>query len=367
VIKKLQDITHKKVSAAYFDVTPPFNLQFGNLNIENTLKAKRVYLSISLPYLILGRVAFNNVVMEKPEFVYVRSPQPEAAAIPAAVSQPEVTGNNTASGRVSPKRPYLIIKQLTIKGGKINFLDQTVNRQGLKLIIKDIDFRLTNFYPLPFSAVTGFDLKARIPWQAGKEEGKIEAEGWLNYYKKNMEAVLKIDGIDGIYLYPYYSNWVDLDKARIESARLSFTSNIQGISNNVAAECHLELTDIVRRPRAEDEPEQKAAKITDKVLDIFKALNQGKIVLDFTIKTKMTRPEFGFGNIKMAFENKLNKAVGGTTMGPQDVFLLPAKIWEKAVEIGTATSKAVFGGVVAVGKEIKKTVEGTPKNEPGQK
>ncbi|MCM8796499.1 MAG: DUF748 domain-containing protein [Candidatus Omnitrophica bacterium] len=368
LVKKLQEVTHKKVNVAYFGITPILNLRLRNLVIEDMMKAEKVDISVSVPYLIFGKVALNNLVMDKPEFLYIRSAQPVSAPGRDNISYsvqtplaPEAKGVSKTRGGV-----YLIIKQLRIKNGRMNFIDQTVAPQSLKIAIKDIDLRLTDFYPLSYSTVTSFDLKARIPWETGKEEGEISVDGWLNYSKKNMEVTLKINGIDGIFLYPYYSQWVDLDKARIQSARLNFNSNIHGIDNNVTADCHLELVDIVRRPLKEGESQEKAAKIADTVLDIFRALNHGKIILDFTIKTKMDKPEFGFGNIKMAFEDKLNKATGEIVMSPQDVFLLPAKLWEKLIEGGTFVSKTVFDGVVAVSKEIKKTIEGIPKNQSQQ-
>ena len=68
-----------------------------------------------------------------------------------------------------------------------------------------------------------------------------------------MQASVDIRDIDGIYLYPYYANWVDLEGARIEKAKLNFSSKITGINNDVNAACHLALADIVRRPLAEEE------------------------------------------------------------------------------------------------------------------
>ena len=113
-----------------------------------------------------------------------------------------------------------------------------------------------------------------------------------------MLASLKIENIDAIAFYPYYSTWVDLEKARIEKAKLNFSSKIRGKDNDISAQCHLELTDIVRKVRPPEEAQQKAERLTDAVLDMFKAMNQGKVVLDFTLHTKMDHPQFGFENIK---------------------------------------------------------------------
>ncbi|MCX5703081.1 MAG: DUF748 domain-containing protein [Candidatus Omnitrophica bacterium] len=363
IIKGIEDFTHKKVSIAFFDFSPPFNLQMRDLNIEGLAKVESVSVSPSIPYLLTGNIALNNVTLVRPRVTYQRDPAlvtESAATTPApATTIPGVTANAVAATvRPAKKQPLrLIFKRFNIKGGRIGFIDRTVGSEGIKLAVKDINLNLTNLYLFPFSAITNFDLQGKIPWQEGQEEGKVTIEGWINLHKKDIQATLKIEGIDGIYLYPYYSQWVDLGKARIERANLNFTSNIQGLNNNVTAECHLELTDIVRKQRAPDEPQEKAEKIADAVLDIFRALNQGKIVLDFTMRTKMDRPEFGFGNIKMAVENKLAEAARSNEFKAEDVLALPGKFLEGLVKGAADLSKAVVVGTFAVGKEIKRSVD----------
>jgi len=358
IIKKLEDLTHKKVNIGYFGMRPPLNLEIRNLDIEGLVKVDAIFVSPSIIGLITGKLALNSVRIINPKLFYERVIRQAAES---------ATGITSVSGKVvkSKRRMSLpsVFKRLSIKNGRIDFIDRTVGQDGIKITLKDLNLNLTNLYALPHSAVTAFELKGRIPWQEGREEGKIEAEGWLNLLKKNMEATLKIEDIDGIYLYPYYSNWVDLEKARIEKAKLNFNSNIQGLNNNVTADCHLELTDIVRKPRSTDEPQEKAAKIADAVLDIFRALNQGKIVLDFTIRTKMDRPEFGFGNIKMAFENKLSQAKGSSGFKAEDIFILPGKLLEGTVKGAADVSKAVIDGTFAVGNEFKKAVQDSFKKE----
>lgn len=367
ILKGIEDFTHKKASIGDFDFSPPLNLQIRDLTIEGLGKVESVFIAPSIPYLLTGNIAFNNVLIVRPEITYQKNPVELTGltTAPAPAATPGTATPAPAAPTIKPaeKQPLrLIFKSFHIKDGRIDFTDRTVGQGGIKLAVKDINFNLTNLYLFPVSAITNFDFKARIPWQEGKEEGKVEVEGWLNLYKKDMQATVKIEGIDGIYLYPYYSNWVDLEKARIEKANLNFTSNIQGLNNNVTADCHLELTDIVRKPRPAEEPQEKAEKIADAVLDIFKALNQGKIVLDFNIKTKMDRPDFGFGNIKMAFENKLAQARSGE-FKPEDALMFPGKLLEGFVKGATDLSKAVVSGTFAVGNEIKKSVEDAFKKE----
>jgi hypothetical protein len=157
---------------------------------------------------------------------------------------------------------------------------------------------------------TNFSIKGSIPWREGQQNGSVSLEGWLNYSKKDIQAQLMIKDIDGIYLQPYYSNWVNLEKARIEKANLNFTSDISGLNNKVKIACHLELADIVRKPAEQPKEEVKPPKPVNKEEEFFSTINQGKIVLDFNFRTKMDNPEFGFDNIKMDFQNKAPEADG---------------------------------------------------------
>lgn len=363
IIKNLEAMTGKKVTIGYFELTPPFNLEIKGLKIEGMANLESIFIAPSLPYFLTGRVGLSRIIATRPEIIFERLPEATANQDVAAAPKtpPSVIPEQKKAKKESNLR--IVVKRLKIKEGKITFIDHTISQGPLKIIVKNIDFNLNNFSFFSSSRITNFDFRGSIPWQEGQEEGKILAEGWINFSKSNMQALLKIEDIDGIYLYPYYSNWVDLGKARIEKAKLNFTSNIQGLNNDVTAECRLELTNIARKPLEEGESQEKASKITDAVLDIFKALNQGRIVLDFTIRTKMNRPEFGFGNIKMAFEDKLAQGRKGNGINPQDVFILPGKIVEGTFKGIADLTAAVIGGTISAGKEVGKAVEGAFKKE----
>lgn len=358
IIRQLKTLSHKEVSIGYFGITPLLKLDIKNLEIKDTLKVEAISITPSILGILTGKIALNEVKVIKAEFNYEKSPA-ETTELPA-VSYPE----SAIAVKPKEKPPLpLIIKHINVKNGKIDFIDRTIGQEGIKITVKDINFNLTNLYIFPRSVITNFALKGRIPWKQGEEEGEIEAEGWLNLFKKDMQATLKIKDIDGIFFYPYYSKWVDLEKARIDKAKLNFIGNIHGINNDVTAECHLELTEIVFKPRPPEEQQEKAEKIAIAVLDIFKALNQGKIVLSFTIKTKMDRPEFGFGNIKMAFEDKLAKAVKKDKVDVEDILMLPSKFLQGTIKGATDVTTAVIEGAVAVGKEVTKAVTDPFKKE----
>jgi len=351
VAGQLEKLTRKKVSINYVGLTLPFNLEIKNLDIPGLARVEYASISPSIPGLLSGKIVLNNLKLINPQLVYVKTADNtktgEATVnVNTAVSAPAEQPKSIPAPKSDPKKDKylrLIIKHLSIKNGKIDFFDRTLPGEGIKITFKDINFHLRGLYIYPHSAVTNFELKARIPWLEGQEEGKIEAKGWANLFKKDMQATVKIADIDGVYLYPYYANLVDLEKTRIESAKLSLNSNLKSENNNLSAECHLELTDIVFRQRPEEEMD-KAEKIANAVLGIFKALNQGKVVFNFTIKTKMTSPEFNFAYIKTAFEDRLREGMKYSKVDYADILKIPAKrVGRTAADLTYALYNGTFG------------------------
>jgi len=125
----------------------------------------------------------------------------------------------------------------------------------------------------------------------------------------------------------------------------------------------LELTDIVRRPLGPDEQEEKTAKITNAILDALRSANQGKIALDFLVKTKMDKPEISLSDIRMAFENKLAESKKSAGITPEDVLAMPVRLLEGTVKEFSDLTRAVIGGTAAVGIELKKAVEASFRRE----
>ncbi len=362
IAKNIEQATGHRTSIGQLNVRPPLNLEIRDLEIEGLLKAGYIYISPSIPNLLIGRIALNKIKIVSPQLTYQRMPSPPAAqngSAPIAPSAPVVAAPVSAPAIAAAQHKILpiIIKSLKIYSGLLNFIDSTAPSGVIRFTVKDIYFYATNLSTLTTGSVTNFSLKGNISWNSGEPDGKILAQGWINPYKKDMLATLKIENIDAIVFYPYYSTWVDLEKARIDKAKLNFSSNIKGSNNNVDAVCHLELADIVRKVRPPEEKEQKAEILTDAVLDMFKTMNQGRVILDFTLHTKMDQPVFGFGDIKSAFEGKLMQGRARAGLRPQDMLLLPAKMLQSGIKSGVDFSNAALDGVFALGNGVKKFFE----------
>jgi len=364
---RLSEALGRRVDIGQIDIKPPLNLEVFDFNVEGLARIGYIYVSPSIPYLLTGRLALNKVRIVNPQISCERRLVPLSSA-QKPKQEPEIdkTAEKTAAAaegkEESPAKPAengfkLIIKSLKIRSGEVTFIDHTADSREVTVIVKNIDVNLRNLYTYPVDNDASFDFSGRLPWQSGEPDGRIYLYGRMNSYKKDVSADLSIEDIDAIAFYPYYSTWVDLEKARIEKAKLNFSSKITGENNDLSAQCHLELADIVRKARPPEEPQQKAERLTDAVLDMFKAMNQGKVVLDFTLHTKMDHPKFGFEDIKSAFEGKLMQARTNAGLRAQDMLLWPGKLLQGGIKSGSDLTKATVDGMVALGNGVKKFFE----------
>ena len=245
---------------------------------------------------------------------------------------------------------HFLIKSFLIQDGSFSYTDILSERKKIVIKIEDFNLKIKNLnFGFTGSQISEFELNGIMPWQGGFEKGKISLKGWINLFKRDMQAKLKIENIDGVYLHPYYEKWLDLEKSRIQEAHLQFESDISGHDNDLVAECHLELTDIVFRAKEPGEEEDQAYKVATTILEVFKAIDKGTISLNFTIRTKMNLPSLSYETIRDAFEKKLAKGIRYGKINPQDVVLLPVNLLNDTVEGATNITTALIDGIVQLG------------------
>ncbi|MFA5117473.1 MAG: DUF748 domain-containing protein [Candidatus Omnitrophota bacterium] len=408
IIKMADKFTGRQVKIEHVSLIPPYNLKLKGIIIKDLIKADSLYISPSILFSLNGKITLYEVKIFRPETSIEKLPaaaaqpqvkdaagEPVLPALPveqsAGVSQQkaevkpaekpveplkaldalpqasqEVLTQSEKTVTPAPKMPgvKIVIKHLIVENGELNLTDRSVGTDALNILVREVNLDATNVCLFPETAITNFDLKASIPWNNSKQEGRVEAEGWVNFFKKDMQATLKIKDIDGIHFAPYYSGWFNLEKSHIEKAKLNFTSSINSLHNDLTAACHFELTEVEFKKRAPDEQLEKTEKFASLVIGLFKAIGQGNVVLDFTIRTKMDDPQFSFGDIKMAVEDKISKAREGSGIKAEDVAAIPGKLLEGTVKGATDLTRGVISGTFGVGKELKDAVEAAFRRDP---
>ena len=364
--KKLHSIFQSEVTVGRVTTSFPFLLIAKNVEVKNWFKIRKAFASTGIFDIFSGNFILSNLKLEGVEFSLEKAKRDKSTEVNPEIKLDEsktlpvnpgaVTGSGAENDFFLPE--HIILKRLTILDGTFNYADYTKSETPINIKVKDLNIKLENFqWPFLNSGVTFFKISGRVPWENIKEEGWIEFEGWINFLKKDLRAKLEVKDIDGVYIYPYYSSWVNIDKARVEKIRLNFSSNITSINNDVNAACHLELTQISFKPKEEQEKEPRLEKITNVVLGLMKAMDQGKIVLNFNLKTKLDNPEFGLGVIEQAFRDKLYQSRKNHGSAAMDIIKFPGKVIEGTIASAADLTKSVINSTVSLGKELKKAVE----------
>lgn len=377
IVDELKSLTGRNVVIDKFLLSASLKIELQNLRIENVFKADSIKIVPNILESLSGKIVIQGIEITKPEFVVVRAVDKgnielvfaDSPLYVKAVSSasPGADVSLTSSQRLIRIRNVLVdalfIKNVLVIEGKFGFIDKTAAVDPVKLIVQDLNINLNNAILLPRSVIHNVELHGNIPLEGNLEPGEIEISGWANFIKKDIEANIKIRDIDGASLYPYYSDWVKLDRSRINTAKLSFDSQIHGLNNDVTADCRLELTEISFKERPEEEKEARAEKITTFVLGLLKSVDGGKMEIKFPVKTKMDNPVFGGDIIKAAVMEKVLKARDKSRIKAEDIVLFPEKVVQGTVKGATDITKALISATADIGKELKSALMGSIDNK----
>jgi len=275
IANRISALSGKKIAIGLFFIRPPLVVVARNVKIAGLMKADDISCSLSFFSLLYWKPVLSGIVISKPEIYYEIKPQQDKAVSKDKAVSGEIASDPTVTRQENPLQ--VVLRAIKIKQGRFDIVDYTAAYIPMKISGRDVDINLDR---------SGLKLNARLPWNNDQQEGKIEAIGSFNPAKKEATAKLNINNIDGAALYPYYSRWINLKEAGIQSARLDFTSNINLVGNNLEAACKLELSDIVHKSKAQ-------------------AFIQGKRAFNFNLVSKFTVIKLMLGNIDLILLDNL--------------------------------------------------------------
>jgi hypothetical protein len=378
VRSQLKRMFHHSVKIGSISSAFPFDLIIDNLEVEGVCKVRRAIVSGGVLDIFSGNIVLSELTLinaeinvgktakkpaqetEKPESEAAKQnvassipPQPKETSfkVPASAAVTEASGNLSAE-EDSSSVPYFFVKKLIIADSSVNFSAPGKDENGVKMTIKMINGLARNIqFPAVNRVITTFNVAGSIPWMNLKEEGKVELTGWMNLVDKDMLADLKMRDVDALFFYPYYRDWLDMQKANVGKAKVNFQSHITGLKNDVTMDCRLELAELQFKERKEGEAECKEEKIASAVFNILQACNKGGIVLDFKMRTQMDSPEFAFGAIRSAFETKVTQAVQQES-NRFSLLKTPARVVGGTLKSAADLTRSLIGGTVGFGSEI---------------
>ncbi len=361
IAEQIQRISGHKAAVEDFVIFPDMSIDAGKISIADFGSIKHLHIVPNIFAFMTGRAVFNLIEIKQPVFTYTRTALMSSSGESPAAVRPPAMLLFPSEGIHLPWAFPVIIKQLSLKNGTIHFIDNVIKNGHIALTINDVDLNVRNL-TAAYPVITQFRFNGWIPWERTEEKGNVLVDGWVNFFKNDIQAKVEVTDIDGIALQPYYLQHMqnfNLEEASIEKANLNFKSDIQGLDNDVTVKCRLELTNIVRTVRGPDQPKKRSERIADAVIHMLKSPDEGKMAVEFTFKTHMDRPAFGLGIIKRAVEDKFTHGRGENPLKPGNIILFPGRMIVGVMFGVTEVSKAMIDGSFAVGNEFKKAIQGS--------
>ncbi|HOW43364.1 MAG TPA: DUF748 domain-containing protein [Candidatus Omnitrophota bacterium] len=336
LIRKLEVLTRQKISLQSVSYRFPLSFRLNNLAIGDGFRVQQLYVEPVFSSLFKGNPYFTRVEALKPVVLIKRLP----------VSQQQRQGL-----RLSIVPAHHIV----IRDGEIELSDRAVAAREVKFQVKRIDAVITGLRQSLSPGIIRYAINAQVCWPE-TEPGSLKIDGWLDQQAKNIRARVAFRGIDGIFFYPYYQSKIDLAKARFKEAVFDFTGDISGADNRVAADCRLELVRHSFLPLAPGEEQGKPEKTARLLLDIFRNLDNGRILLDFTLHSSLDNPRIDLKPLQSALEDKINRGIKIETVQVEDAVILPQKIIKGTVKKVSELSQSVVGNAVDWGNQLKSAI-----------
>lgn len=259
-------------------VSFPFSITLTNLEVGNLARIEKISFSPSLLGFIAGKIVLGNLSVVNPLLTIEQSPN-------GKMNLPELEQKG--------KQPPLFITGLTLKNGKVVFTDKRIDRNGYVTIIENLNLRVSKVMLPPTSLHTNFRIEASLTNNKDKRLGDIFSSGWVDFGPKNMDGTFQIKDLEVTHFSPYYGNLIS--NREITSGNLNIDSNLNAENNNLKILTKLKLSNLVYAEE-EPKPEEEAQKvivfdIAKNALDLF-ADDKGNMNLDFSIETKLDKPNF---------------------------------------------------------------------------
>jgi hypothetical protein len=290
VISKLKESLHREVAIKDISLSFPLVIKVKNIEISGFTKIDYLSMSTSLIGFLSGKLILNNVTLKNPLFIIERLPN-GSLNLPIKNNPPKVNNPNPKNS----KNNFMVLPlSVDITGGRVLFKDKSANIENFVINGEDIDLHIVGSSLLPNNLSAKFKVSAVVYGLNPNKKGNINADGWVNFIKKNMDAEMNIEGLDCSVLVPYVGNFLPAE--RINKGTLLLKSTLKAKNNDLTIDSHLEIADLAKAIIAEENL-QGSNILSSVLIDMLKG-ETDKVALDFVIKTKLDKPRLDRVSIK---------------------------------------------------------------------
>jgi len=316
IVAQLDNVLQPQVDIESVKLIFPTTLQMQGIDIEDFLTAEELVIQPSLLTLLTGNIGFSKIAVIEPDITITRASD-GSFNVTSLLKLPK------SGGKAKP----VVIGELSVKNGVINFIDRKVESGGFSTKVTDFNMKVRN------------PLNPRFKISAEMQGGTFRTSGWVNLLRKDMDANLELSNINGAYFSPYFKKF--LSGRKLKSADLNSQVSLSAKNNEVEGICQLEISNIAYEEPPEEEvsQEEKEDSFPSPAALIFGSEGSLPKNISMDLPIKGTLIPFRIKLVKIAgsvFSEMLKQTISGD----------PEKLPEKIEDIGEQFK--------AFGKEIEK-------------
>lgn len=200
-----------------------------------TFEAERVTITPDLRTLFTRKIRIASIVIEKPYLSVLRNPG-KLVMVPSLTDREEKAQRNEDSARA------VIISNIELRGGSLDFYDATVSRPPYRTRIEEID-ALIQDAAAPAADKTRFDLIGIV--KGVRRDGRTKISGWVGPAARNSSSRITLEAVDLVALQPYL---VKKYEARVAKGTLDLNLASEVRNNNLNGKGKIVLRDLTFAP-----------------------------------------------------------------------------------------------------------------------
>ena len=250
----------------------PFSIKLNKLGVGDLFKADEVSVAPNILGFLAGKIVLNGVTLVNPVINLEQSAD-------GSLNLPKLESKG--------KPPEIYLISLSIRSGKVIFIDRKIDPSGYKIILANIAGRISKVMLPPTSLKADFKVTADILDAESRKLGSAGLSGWLDYGPKDMDAGFTIKDLDLTYFSPYYGDFISSKK--LLSAKLNVNTTFNSRNNNLNILTDLKLSNLTYASQDIVEGELPEINFSRNALEFFTD-SKGNLNLEFEIDTKLDNP-----------------------------------------------------------------------------
>ncbi len=169
---------------------------------EDELRARRILITPSLMDLLTARLVISSIRIEGAYISMLRGKNGQMQVLPSLLTRQSQPVTPSANGQAAGNSgPHIVIGQIILADGTIEFFDASVRATPVKLRLEKIEASIGKVQLPDLSGQTAIQINGLL--KGNRQDGHIAIDGSIELASKESGLTTKLRGVDMTVLQPY--------------------------------------------------------------------------------------------------------------------------------------------------------------------